>query len=665
MISKTLEIKPGMIKMAGEYKKLMNYKEIQELMQALQPLKQSDNFNALKCNCPENIETGISGFFLILLELFNQTKEAEYLANLEKLAVDLIGYCRENKTNNYSLYTGRCGVVYCLMQLYGINQDENLIKECVEMVKPSGNEYLHSKYTSDYLYNGRAGTLLIITHLYILSGEFFLKEYIELFINKIISNAVLSKDGISWKSEEEVNLKNSCGFAHGVAGIKYCFSNINHYFFNPGIKYIVQQADKYMQSCWVKDFKNWGNYEKDILTPETLHSFQHFYLSKNSSLFTPGNKKGWADGIAGMLISGLSEKSETPVLSLENKSMHDEGNTLLNGATGTGLYQLEHFKKYHDKEYLQSIVQLANHFFSAGIETNAEGGLFYGNLGVVYFLLKAADIQKQSENILAPYFNHYYANREAVAEINITLPAVRKLLLAGHFRRTIIVLENIAPLTLNNYLAGKRKIKYPDEANKFLNFFDKYCDKNAGTTYQILKDVLSFEKSKYVFAHSDERSNLQVYLDEINHHNYAVKLLNNTDEWLLKQNLAISPGVKIVGTKWDWSGEDGTLMQNVTMAPGNFAYLFTISGQTRVVEYSLKIDGMVLFRFDKPKTVEQALMEIKHICNMQTEETIKIFLVNTGSRDIYDFINRLDFLVLFKIKELIYEGILHIKDPGQ
>ena len=235
-------------------------------------------------------------------------------------------------------------------------------------------------------------------------------------------------------------------------------------------------------------------------------------------------------------------------------------------------------------------------------------------------------------------------------------------MLKKYFNRTITFLENIAPGSLNSYLSSPKINEEDSEITYFQNFISNELEIKKDTpAYGLLNDVYCLEKERKEFSESDNRTNLQIYLDTIFHNEEVIKLLNNSDEWIFNQQIRISDSIKIVNSKWDWvSRENFNFVENFYNLPNHYEYLFLSSVENRVIEYSLKVDGLVVHRFDGGNTIKQALLEIKYFCQSQPSEAIEEFTKNTGSKDVEDFINRLDFLVTHKVKQLIYDGILEI-----
>src|SRR6185437_11664576 len=194
---------------------------------------------------PESIDTGVSGIALLLIDLYRYTGKEKYLNAADRLISSLLNHCKTHPNNDYSLYKGRGSVIYLLIMRYHTGGGQSLIEECLDLIRPADKEYLHSAYTSDYLYEGRAGTLLLILNLYLISRESFLVDYMNNIFEKMLVNATLTDDGLSWNNREEVNLKAPCGFAHGTAGIVYVLKQLNHYCRHEGISFLIGEMERF------------------------------------------------------------------------------------------------------------------------------------------------------------------------------------------------------------------------------------------------------------------------------------------------------------------------------------------------------------------------------------------------------------------------------------
>ncbi len=467
----------------------------------------------------ENIETGVSGFLLYLLEMYKFSGKDIYLEKAELLSKNTISYCEKTDTNDYSLYCGRSGLIYVLLQLYDVNKNADLLQVCENLIIPCENEFLESKYTSDYLYDGRSGTLLILNELFQLSESERIFEIINKFITKIFQNALFTEKGISWKATEEINLNNSCGFALGASGIQYLLIKMNIDFPNNHLDYIIKYIDKHKHSCWDEKHQSWLNFEKDIINSNVLNQFKRQYLDNDPMLYSPTNELNWSKGSIGILLS--ENQNKKIFFELNNDKIKNLQSNIYDGLSGIGLCLLQ---------------------------------------------------------------NH--SNR-------------------------------------------------------------------------VIADIFFFEKKKKEYINEELKTNLQIFLDKLHHNDKIIKILNNPDQWILNQELKISQHTKIVNTKWDWEfREKHSFVQNFYNEPSNNEFIFIITNKNVAIEYSLRAAGWVLHRFDSQKKIKDALFEIKEFCTSQSEDMIKEFIENSGSKDAEDLIKRLDFLIIDKIKQLLYNNIL-------
>jgi hypothetical protein len=616
---------------------------------------QQKQYNHLCPNNPENIETGISGFLFFLLEAYNHTGHAAYLSKILEIVKALIPWCADNETGNYSLYTGRGGFVYFLIHLYHTTGDELLLEKAEELIQPAAGEYLGSVYTTDYLYNGRSGTLLVLLELFLCTQAAFCKQALSAYVQKIINNAILSEQGISWKAAAEVNLKNSCGFANGASGVRYVLQKVFAVFPQPGIEYLLDNANRYINACFDNCVDGKMNYEKEINCKEVLEAYMERYSREDAALYMPETDHGWAAGKAGVLISQSSADGATFAPQIDNSSSLN----IFQGLAGIGLCLLENRESAENRIVLKQIAAILT---AADSAFTLDGGLFFGDAGKAYFLLKYFFGSNEAGCIVKPGSKSYNQHHEEFAFQ--TISDVRKKLISRYYYRTISLMELLRPAALNNYMgAGLQKTGEP-EISLFEDFMlmELYFAKRE-SSYAVIEDVFNLENKKYLVAKNEKRTGLQIYLDQISHQEAVIQQLNKPDEWLMERFIVISDKVNTASSKWDWElKNDFDIVQAVYMQPRFYEYLFVASNHDGITEYALKLDAIVLHKFDIPKKLGEGLQEIKEI--FKTLPTFSFHGLSlkdeTGSVDIGDFIKRIDFLALHKIKQYLYEGILDI-----
>jgi hypothetical protein len=635
----------------------------------------TEGFPPLDGANPENIGSGAGGIALFLLELYAQTRKERHLRAAERLIDDILVWCREHPTNNYALYTGRCGAIYVLMQYYVLTGNDAVIKECLELIRPANREYLHSRYTTDYLYDGRAGTLLTLLHLFLITSDGSLLACIHEFSQKIICNARMHAGSLFWNAEEEYHLKPPCGFAHGTSGVQYVLTRLAQIFPNPTLEFVLRALENYHDTCWVEEFRNWGNFRKPLQNNEALNEYKTAYLQGHSNLLAPKDDCFWADGATGMLFSSLiRENAKMPGnVNHRFKEIIDEGcasGNLYDGLAGLGLYLLHTSGDTGSWELQEIISLLTARLVASGLHT--DGGLFHSDLGCLYFLLKATGTNPIRENILTPFlYEDVMPAGRGRTELPLDLNTVVKGLLAKNYPRTVYLLESVAPTFFKNYQPG-------GDGSSFAHCIENWTALHLPAAIRDrLMDLFSLEKEEYLFLMSDDRSAFQIYLDTLFHHVQVLEYLNRPDEWLLQQSVAISSKVKLLRSRWDWSFIDdfqrmqrkkvqNKFLLNLTSSPGSFEYLIQVSDKFTCGEVMLRIESLPGLKcFEGFRSIADFVIEVRHLLLSLPGGELRNILEDNGALRILsssDFLKLLDTVILRQIRSALLKNILTIKE---
>lgn len=637
----------------------------------------------LEWNNRENIDSGASGIILFLLEQCRQTGEEKILSTVDKSINNLLIYCQNNPTQNYSLYTGRAGVVYALIQRYLLKKDAKLIEKCLELIKPANQDFLYSTYTSDYLYDGRAGTLLVILHLYLISKEQFLLGYIDEFTRVIVSNARWSREGACWQSAEEVNLRAAPGFAHGAAGIQYVLQQLNQYCPNDALRFVLGETDRYIESCWVENLGNWGDFRINCSDQATLHAYRELYLREGLRGFGPKDDCCWANGTAGVLFSylptGYPRNFGTAIHTLTQKITggNTEHKGLYRGVAGVGLYFLSQWEREEEYAPRGLALQLAGRLLPRLTKVNTDGGLLQGELGDVYFLLKAVHPHKRTENILIPFLDGAADGAAPGIRLSINLIELEKELLSQRLPGTVHLLHAISPGLLEGYFKKSAAEKPAWGIERFARFVEQIIEAKAlPAVHAQLADLYHFEHEKLAFYEMTTKSSWQMYLDKRLRHDKNVRDLNEPDEWLARQVVAIGATTKIISTKWDWSASnEGSItdhdqtrqkyITNMTSPPGQFECILSVSEEFDEMGISIPLSfRLILHQFDEPTPVAQATKNIGRYIQALPKAALKGLLVELESLDatnFEDFMAFADTMAIRIIKMWLLRGVLVIK----
>ena len=609
--------------------------------------QESTNGEHLNANSIENIETGISGYLLFLLELYKVKKDKGLIEKIESITNDLIAYCKETPTNNYSFYTGRGGLVYFLLELYSITKSESLLQESYDLIKNCEGEFFESLYTSNYFYDGRSGTLFLLVDLYNHFKTESLLLLINKFCNKIIVDCNISKEGVSWDSSEEYNIKDSCGFSHGVAGILYVLKKIKNCFDNECIDYFINESEKYLNNCWDESKKNWLNFEIKINSSNTISQYIVKYNS-NEKDHLPKESISWSNGKSGI----------ARVLNYKNINVKDlldynfVSTNIFSGVSGVGLCFLDE---------ISNDELLANEFYER--VTNNEnykellkGGLMYGGIGSLYFLIKL--ISEDKNSVVLPNYIIFENGNEKLSldYLSVNLGIIKK-----HFFKTLTYIEIHDIKTYDNLINLIKNCNIDFELKTFCEFIELKSRFNyEGEYYQSFMDLYEYEKKKFKFFINSTNNKLESFLESISYRKQIIERLNESENQIFQKPIKISNRIEIINSRWDWSSNEVVKFAlNFNKAPMFYEYILEPSyEQKRLLEQPLIMEGLILHRFDEQNTVSQVIAEIKGYCMSLNKEVLEQFSEKTGSLNVEEFFNRIDFLVYETIKRFLYQRIL-------
>ncbi|WP_342332933.1 lanthionine synthetase LanC family protein [Pedobacter sp. FW305-3-2-15-E-R2A2] len=651
-----------------------------QLISTLNNLKsnlQKDSISVFCNGNPECIDSGISGNLLYLLELYKALNDTVYLDVVDEWIEILLNYIDENPTNDYSLYTGRGGFVYLLIQRNSITQDKKLLDECLRIIVPVNQWYLNSEFTTDYFYDGRAGTMLVLIDLYQITREKFLLDYIDAFLNKIIANAKITRNGIFWDAAYEYNLKSSCSFAYGAAGIKYVFKQLNNFCNNEGLAFVINGIDQYSNSCWIENNNNWGDYSREILNAVSLNECKHLHLTGDADLLTPRDKWSWAYGTIGNLgILESAVQNDIILADILNRKISDfnaEPISLFDGLAGLGLF-IHNLPDTSDtiNEKLEEIKKTV---LSKSIEIETSQGLLHGALGGMYFILKSLRPSDQSQDVLNYSLTRF--SKEFKFNISLDLLDLFKQCLVKLYPRTISLSNIISPNALSIFLKKSSISDSTDLLSKMPGFITSYLKSTVSPAiYERVFDVFLLETQKVDMLNNEKRSSLQIYLDSLLFQDRILTVLNKPDDWLLMQTVCIADSVKFIRSRWMWSSDrtfsalDKELVKakefsNLKDPEGEFNYFFQIFETREVDEASLAPGFDIIMKsFLKPKPLKQVILDVKsYIKNLPEEKWKRLAppqLNHKKISSINDFLDDVDWIVLKQVKPLIYRDILKI-----
>ncbi len=611
----------------------------------------------------ENFDTGLYGDILLLLTIYKATRKEAYYSDALIFTSQLLEIYKVYDNRNLSLYKGLAGFIYLLLEHFELSKDDFFLKESVDLVMHNVNDYYISEYVSDYVYDGRAGTLLLVLRLYKYTYNDSLLDIIGKLTIRILENAKLLPEGVYWKQVQEHSVKPSLGFGMGAAGIGYALLLVKKMFPESRVEAIIDEVFNFINFCSAPDRKEFKEYVYNVENAETSAHNDYIQLVIEKARFDQKNSSGWLTGNIGTDFFrnhcvGLSE-----IKAYELNQFFDTTSIplyLSDGLAGVGLYYLELCQTKNDYYYIEA-QKIVDHITKILLDKNYmyTDSFLFGSRGVLYFLLCFQSYRCEDfHNLLFPKVNtDQYRTPQNRGPI--TTKTYAQLFIFKYFYRSYDLIK-LNPL----YSIGKIDAKFDlVKQNRFHVINSElesiFTAMQNSPVFPLLAEIYQLEKKKLELIISAASTTFKDYIDEVIHHNKVINNCNNSQNWLLNQEVIVNSEIQIIHTKWKWMPErNSESFLNIYTPPGDFTLLFRKSGKYGIIESYLDEAGLILHFFSAPKSIRNGINDAKIFCSMQKEEDLAVIGKNTGSKDFQDFFNRLDFLLLFKIKQLLYEKIL-------
>lgn len=627
-----------------------------------------------KIELSEDIDTGLSGMLIFLVELYHHTGDRRLVDSLDKGAGLLIRLIKSKPSQNWSLFTGRAGSIYALLQVYFINKDKKLLVNILETIDSASKDLLTVESVSDFMYNGRTGTLLVLYGLYRNTGQGFLLPLINSFVGSLLDHALYTDQGLSWRQHEEISLRPSCGMMFGASGIKYVFSVMNADCRNKELDFVQKGITSYQNSCWLDGFGNWGNYERCIRSADELKRYTEAYRQGHVEIFEPQDDIFYQSGMTGIILAnhtggGSSAQNEKCLAALLEKLYHMDLSSLdtglCNGLSGVGILL---WIKRQEQDTSALLAKITITVFDK-IRSNFNNGntdlrLLNGDLGALYFLLKISSQVESRENILLPFFDTIFPVEVDSDIVSLVNGETRRKMLAKTFYRSLGILEVSMPDALKNYCSAKIHDHTDGDVFRFREYLEGIIPTlPSGSNTLLLNDAFTFEKKKHDFFSAEKRSQLQFYLDRLEIRDKSLEFLNQSDELILCCKIRVSKLFIILDTKYNWSFYKEMQHEKMSLETGQRnEYLLYYSTEMEKVEIQLNFMSIIIHQFDSPGFIGVVIEELKAMLQVLPLSILADYAAVVGSTTAKDFMNRIDYLLLTIIKQMVYDGFLETKN---
>lgn len=255
-----------------------------------------------------DIFNGNCGIALFFLALFRLDRDEAHLLLIDKIMHRILKSEAISKPRFFACYTGLGGVIYTCLKIFELTGKPEYLSSALQLTLTHQKQISEGLIKADLL-SGYTGNLLVLTLLYHHSRNEEVLALINLLLDRLITEARVSKTGLKWDYHASKKAYDSMtGFSHGASGIAYVLMQLSQYFSTPGLLYLAEEALAYEMQYFNPPSKNWldlriGNYN---LSKPDAHLWKlETFISDMTSV------NAWAHGAAGVGISRIQAFNHT------------------------------------------------------------------------------------------------------------------------------------------------------------------------------------------------------------------------------------------------------------------------------------------------------------------------------------------------------------------
>ena len=620
---------------------------------------------------PENIENGISGILLFLMEIYDRYR-SENVRNVLDSAMDQLDiYCTQKQTHDYGLYTGRTGYILALMYRYSIDENQKYLDRALQSVLGSSEIFRTSAYTSNFLYDGKAGLLLVLLKLYDLMKHPKIKDQMGELMDSLLQGITLSHDGIFWENPYEYSDTVPIGFGDGSSGILYVLQRLHHRFPNENIlsQLISSGSDLIASRCGMEA----GGSGQSCYRPKwgsdpSFGNRNRFSGDGQPNLTFIGD--GWLNGLAGIGLFTDTTKYGYPHKGVKGLDGTFAGFGLMNGMCGKLLCHLqlgESMDVDSNKTLFRAIMEELDKY--APIEI-FKSGFLKGTLGCLYGVLKLTQ-ETKTNNVLSPFY-HFLDTIDPQKESGTFIRSnLFEILLCKYYPRTTWLIRNIAGGNVfHNALfkrLGLKDITLESLHDRLLQiigspFFSEFVEP--------LNELATIENTKISMYLENRKSAFDLFADQEIRREEITTYLNLANEAFFNLELVASPDFLFVDTQWDWSFWEqakNKVSSIKALLDSHRRPAFTIILKDTLLDqmdvYIQHDFSKLLNLFKKKSSIKNAIATIDSYIKSLDDASLTMLLANMGMSKLDNY---RDFEILYRkvllttVKKWLFLGILNV-----
>lgn len=580
---------------------------------------------------PDNLLFGELGQLFFLLELHACTHDGEALQLLRHLLARIEDQCARQSTYNYSFFDGRMGLVYLYVCLFRDLSEEEYLQKALALTQLHSNQFAQQFMLSGSagLYQGIAGMLVVLVHLFAASGAPGLLGTIEQYASALVAGARLQQKGIGWEGRP--------GMAYGASGCAFVMLLLGRFFGNDAFFQLAGEALAFDEHCLQKR----GADPQLQGQAWTVIAGAELALLK---IYSGGLQQKDAQGDHEALEKHIRKAAALPL-----------GSGLYFGWAGAGLIALEAQRLTGEERYNALAEQLAENLL---VQADARAGntLADGAPGNAYFLLNL--LQKDRGSLLFPVVagNSSQAIRTSFDSILLSgLPELAKPIFVKALPCTFARLEKKLAEPLQDF-AGQ---EHPASLAHFFDHLGSYVEiRVAGGDDELRK---CFDKDLFVLQLNDTLDTGAVDAGEEREWKDTIDLLLLDDALFNRLAFVHRPGLRIYDPEplADLDGTlDATAMAALFTDYGKDA-IACIPSSARAPEcVTLGADKLVFDLFAQPCFADWAGNCITRFLLAQQPAVVAMMQAHLGAESSGQLPQKIGDLVTRVVRYYFMEGLL-------
>ncbi len=582
---------------------------------------------------------GSAGIALFFGALFRYTGQKKYLDIIDKIVKGIDTYSHTCPPFLYTFQPGMFGVVYALIQLYLFTGKRSYLEKASELARHDEN-FLHNPEIPLEIINGKSGALLVLLHLHSHTGEAWILEKIDQYLQQLTSQFHTAKKGIYWDRNEK-QVGGLCGFSHGAAGIGFALMEAGKYLGNPALTKIGEQAYTYETQYFVPRTGNWRDLRYEAVTEQDPMLFEEKADQDDLNFFSgKGEMNAWCHGAAGIGMSRLRawELNGSPAFrkeamaAIRRNFTEDffpeagrESHTLCHGTCGNNDIFIQAFLTLKQEKYLRQALRAAMYviesrrlhgYYQCGYPSATglqDMSLFMGNAGIGYYLLRVL-APELIPSVLAPSLEKKAKPGTLTTGegIGISWETFKKRWIKKDFPRTFEVAEFVAPKPTEAFLQSEFQGNLTDAFSRFVR---RQLEIQKHEKHKTLwQDIYRLELKSWQLK-TRIKSNVYLHYKEIACRSNAEKHVSKGDPHLKKLSLLLHGNSALVSVNWDWRSE---ITGN--QPESDLRYVLLRPYALGVHEEWLPDFSFYILRsFKKPKQVQEVIREVIEMTGAQSE----------------------------------------------